>query len=245
MKDIRSRRMLPAIAGSDHSRNGHWVTALPRHRTVGDVMTAHVHVADPRTPFKLLMQIIEENRISAVPIVGSNGMPIGVVSASDLVLKERRTELESGNGPLHTWRPSADQAKGVVAADVMTSPAVTVSIDTPIAGAARVMHQLNVRRLVVVDQRLRVAGIVTRSDLLKVFMRTDEDLRGEVSEKLIPADIPVARRQKTRQGCLATVRDRARAGRPRIDASTRPCRTASGWHRASLLSSRRRTRSLQ
>jgi len=168
------------------------VTALPRHRTVGDVMTAHVHVADPRTPFKLLVQIIEENRISAVPIVDSNGMPIGVVSASDLVLKERRTELESGNGPLHMWRPSADQAKavGVVAADVMTSPAVTVSIDTPIAEAARVMHQRNVRRLVVVDQRLRVAGIVTRSDLLKVFMRTDEDLRGEVSGKLIPAVVP-------------------------------------------------------
>ena len=68
---------------------------LPRHRTVADVMTTRVHVASPETPFKLLVRLIEENRISAVPIVDHNGIPVGVVSESDLLFKERRGELTS------------------------------------------------------------------------------------------------------------------------------------------------------
>jgi len=49
------------------------------------------------------------------------------------------------------------------------------------------MQERNVRRLVVVDDRGRIAGIVSRSDLLQVFLRTDEELREEIAGKLIPA----------------------------------------------------------
>jgi CBS domain-containing protein len=161
-------------------------------RTVADVMTARVHVATPSTPFKVLVRVIEENRISAVPIVDPQGMPVGIVSESDLLLKERRTELELEGSPLHLWRRRHERAKaeGVIASDLMTSPVVTVSLGTPIAQAARVMQERNVRRLVVVDARGRIAGIVSRSDLLHVFLRTDQDLRDEVVQRLIPAVLP-------------------------------------------------------
>jgi CBS-domain-containing membrane protein len=52
------------------------------------------------------------------------------------------------------------------------------------------MQERNVRRLVVVDARGRIAGIVSRSDLLHVFLRTDQDLRDEVVQRLIPAVLP-------------------------------------------------------
>jgi len=164
------------------------VSSLPRHRTVADVMTTRVHVASPSTPFKMLVRLIEENRISAVPIVDAQGSPLGIVSESDLLLKENADPTN----PLDLLRQRSQRAKadGVVAAEVMTSPVVTVGIDTPIAQAARVMRERNVRRLVVVDTRLRIAGIVSRSDLLKVFLRTDEDLRDEVLHKLLPAVVP-------------------------------------------------------
>ena len=68
---------------------------LPRHRTVSDVMTSRVHVASPLAPFKLLVRMIEENRVSAIPIVDQQGVPIGIVSETDLLLKERRVELGS------------------------------------------------------------------------------------------------------------------------------------------------------
>ena len=155
-------------------------------------MTARVHGASPLTPFKLLVRLIEENRISAVPIVDNRGVPVGVVSESDLLLKERRHELEAEGGPLHAWRNRPERAKagGVLAQDLMTAPAITVPTQALITDAARVMHERNVRRLVVVDERGRIAGVVSRSDLLQVFLRTDEDLREEVVERLIPAILP-------------------------------------------------------
>jgi CBS domain-containing protein len=169
--------------------------SLLRHRTVADVMTERVHVATPSTPFKVLVRVIEENRISAVPVVDPQGTPLGIVSESDLLLKQRRTELELEGSPLHLWRRRQEKAKaeGVIASDLMTSPVVTVSLDTAIARAARVMQDRNVRRLVVVDARGRIAGIVSRSDLLQVFLRTDQDLRDEVVQKLIPAVLPTDR----------------------------------------------------
>jgi CBS domain-containing protein len=155
-------------------------------------MTSRVHVANAYTPFKVLVRLIEENRISALPIVDQHGMPIGVVSESDLLLKERRAELESKAGLLRMWRrrQEMDKAEGVVASDLMSSPAITVGLAATITEAARLMQQRNIRRLVVVDARGRIAGIVSRSDLLQVFLRTDEDLREEVESRIIPAVVP-------------------------------------------------------
>ncbi len=154
-------------------------------------MTVRVHIAGPLTPFKILVRLIEENRISAIPIVDERGMPVGVVSESDLLLKERRGELDSEGSPLHLWRRRQEKAKadGTLAADLMTAPAITVGLQASITEAARIMQERKVRRLVVVDARGRIAGIVSRSDLLQVFLRTDEDLR-ELVNRILPAVLP-------------------------------------------------------
>jgi len=165
------------------------MNVLPRHRTVADVMTTQVHVADPSAPFKVLVRLIEENRVSAIPIVDQNGVPVGIVSESDLLHKQRRHELEAEANlfELRKHRHERAHAAGLVASELMTSPPITVPTDTPLAEAARLMQARNVRRLVVVDARGRIAGIVSRSDLLQVFMRTDEDLRADVVDRIIPA----------------------------------------------------------
>jgi CBS domain-containing protein len=165
------------------------MSSLPRHRTVSDVMTTHVHVASPLAPFKFLVRLIEENRVSAIPIVDEKGTPIGIVSEADLLLKERRSELESSADLLHLQKRRHERAKaeGTVASEVMTSPAITVGVETPLSQAARLMQEKNVRRLVVVDERGRIAGIVSRSDLLQVFLRSDRELRAEIIDSLIPA----------------------------------------------------------
>jgi len=163
--------------------------ALPRRRTVSDVMTIHVHVASPQAPFKVLVRLIEDNKVSAIPIVDQQGIPVGIVSEADLLLKERRHELESSEDLLHLRKRRHERAKaeGTVASDVMTSPVITVPAGTPLSEAARIMQTKNVRRLVVVDQRGHIAGIVSRSNLLQVFLRTDEELRNEIKGTLIPA----------------------------------------------------------
>lgn len=152
-------------------------------------MTRCVHVGSPLTPFKYLVRLIEENRISAIPIVDQRGVPIGIVSESDLLLKERRRELESSQDLLHLQKRHVERAKaqGTVASEVMTSPPITIPSDTSLSRAARLMQEKNVRPLVVVDERGRIAGIVSRSDLLQVFLRTDEELREDIAGKVIPA----------------------------------------------------------
>ena len=164
------------------------MTTMPRHRTVSDVMTSRVHVAGPDMPFKLLVRLIEENRVSAIPIVDRNGVPIGIVSEADLLLKERRHELESEHNLVHPRKRRDNRAKaaGNVASELMTSPPITITSGASLSDAAHVMQERNVRRLVVVDERGRIAGIVSRSDLLRVFLRTDEELREEIVGKLIP-----------------------------------------------------------
>ena len=131
----------------------------PRRRpTVSDVMTSRVHVARPLTPFKRLVQLIEENRISAIPIVDAQGVPIGIVSESDLLFKERRHELETESSRLHPHRRRQERAKaeGVVAWEIMTKPTITVRSDATLPQAARVMQERKVRRLVVVDERDKI-----------------------------------------------------------------------------------------
>ena len=165
------------------------MSSLPRRRTVADVMTPRVHIAGPQAPFKLLVRLIEENRISAIPIVDLQGVPIGIVSESDLLLKERRSELEKEPDLIHLRRQHRlrSKAEAVVAEDLMTSPPITITTSAPLAEAARLMQERNVRRLIVVDPRGRIAGIVSRSDLLQVFLRSDEDLREEIVNVLLPA----------------------------------------------------------
>ena len=165
---------------------------MPRHRTVSDVMTTHVHVASPEAPFKVLVRLIEENKVSAIPIVDQQGVPIGIVSEADLLLKERRHELESEEDLFHPRKRRHERAKaeGTVASEIMTTPAITVPADTPLSQAAQMMQKKNIRRLVVVDQRGRIAGIVSRSNLLQVFLRTDAELRDEIAGSLMPSLAP-------------------------------------------------------
>lgn len=162
---------------------------LPRRWTIADVMTTQVHVASELTPFKLLVRLIDENRISAVPIVDRAGIPVGIVSEADLLLKERRLDIEADANLLHLRRRRKNLAKaeGLVARDLMTAPPISIHTDTTLTEAARVMQKRNVRRLVVVDGRGRIAGVVSRSDLLQVFLRADHEIRHEIVERLIPA----------------------------------------------------------
>src|SRR5438093_12252080 len=101
-------------------------SCLPRRRTVTDVMTTSVHIAGPQTPFKLLVRLIEENRVSAIPIVAQQGMPIGIVSEADLLLKERRSDREhEGLAHVRTRPEQPTTADAVLPSDLVTSPPIT------------------------------------------------------------------------------------------------------------------------
>ncbi|MFI6627159.1 CBS domain-containing protein [Streptomyces sp. NPDC050528] len=148
-------------------------------RTVGEVMTSDVIRAHPMTPFREVVQLLDRHRISGVPIVNDDDKVIGVISGTDLV-REQAHRADVGEGRAGT------------AEELMSTPAVTVHPEQPVPDAARVMERHGIERLPVVDEEDRLIGIATRRDLLRVFLRTDEDVRREVIDDVLVGALGLA-----------------------------------------------------
>jgi CBS domain-containing protein len=155
---------------------------------VQDVMTREVVAVGESTPFKEIVDLLARNRISAVPVLDESEHVAGVVSEADLLLKQEWPEGELGAPWFEFRRHRVERAKaaGAVAGQLMTSPAITIGPLATVNEAARVMHGAGVKRLPVVDPGTgRLAGIVTRGDLLRVFTRPDDEIWREVIDQVI------------------------------------------------------------
>ncbi|MER6530004.1 CBS domain-containing protein [Streptomyces sp. NPDC001508] len=152
---------------------------------VSDVMTHTVAAVGPRAPFKEMVRLMRDWKVSALPVIEGEGRVVGVVSEADLLPTEELRD-DPDVGYLRLRRP-ADLAKAeaVTAADLMTSPPVTVRADATLAEAARVMARARVKRLPVVDDLQLLQGVVSRTDLLKVFLREDDDIAEEVRREIV------------------------------------------------------------
>lgn len=154
---------------------------------IESVMTAEVVTAAPATPFRELVDLLEQHRISALPVVDDAGRVVGIVSEADLLVKEGYPHGVDDAGVIDALRHRRrlGKAAGTCAADVMTRRVVTVPLGAQVATTSRLLVRLGVKRLPVVDDQGRLAGIVTRSDLLKVFLRPDPAISWEVRHDLL------------------------------------------------------------
>jgi CBS domain-containing protein len=143
--------------------------------TVGEVMTKEVVTVGPETGFKTCVDLLRLHTISALPVVDGEERLLGIVSEADLLRKE---ESQASRG--HKDR----KAKARTAAEAMTSPAWSVGPAASLAQAARLMHSKKVKRLPVVEPGGRLVGIVSRVDLLKPYLRSDESIRREIAVQL-------------------------------------------------------------
>jgi len=180
--------------GEPRQYHGRW------QQRVGGVMTTRVVSVNLRTPYKRIAALLAQHQVSGVPVLVLGGHVAGVVSEADLLsAQERRlreAQLESGGH----FRRHADVKKhwGLTAGELMTSPAITTHPDAPLPAAARLMSSRHIKRLPVVEAGTtfgggvggKLIGIVSRCDLLSVFLRPDEDIAREVREML--AQLPQA-----------------------------------------------------
>ena len=151
--------------------------------TVKDVMTTEVVAVRRDTTFKELAAVLRRYRVSALPVVDDAGRVIGVISEADLLAKEALADPGVMAEVLH--RRDVRKAEGLTAGDLMTSPPVTAAPEDPIGQAARMMHFMRVKRLPVVNSGGQLVGIVSRSDVLTVFDRPDEDIRTEIVDSML------------------------------------------------------------
>ncbi len=162
-------------------------------------MTTSVVTVDRITPYQEIAQTLARHKISGVPVLKMGRHVVGVVSESDLLAAEDKTVRQArlrAQSP-RRWRLRQPRRISLVAGTMMTEPAITIHPDATIPGAARLMNTHHVRRLPVVDSDGKLVGIVTRRDLLSVFLRPDADIVHDVRQVLDelpltnPADVTV------------------------------------------------------
>lgn len=156
------------------------------HRTISELMTRKVASVQLDTPFKDIAHVLADNAVSAVPVLDSLGRPAGIVSEADLLRKAADRSDLSGRTPLpHLEAWERARAEGRTAAELMSAPAVCAHPEWTVVEAARLMEVQNVKRLPVVDETDALLGIVSRSDLLRVFLRKDKAIQEEIKQEAI------------------------------------------------------------
>jgi CBS domain-containing protein len=155
--------------------------------TVGDVMTRDVVTVGEETPYLEITRLLADSGASAVPVVDSAHRVLGIVSEADLLHK---VEFGDSNAGKPLWQRSSQRASRVKsvadrASQLMTSPAVTIGAEADLAQAAKLMHEHHVKRLPVVDASGRLTGIVSRTDLLRVYLRADSQIRDDVVDGVL------------------------------------------------------------
>lgn len=149
-------------------------------------MTPGVVSVGPDTHFKEIAQLLAGNDITSVPVIDDQDRPLGVVSEADLLRHEAAGE--DPNGLLPKPRMSArdrDRSEATTARGLMSSPAVCARPEWTVVEAARVMEQRHFKRLLVVDEAGRLIGVVSRSDLLRVFLRHDQAILEEIRHEVV------------------------------------------------------------
>lgn len=150
--------------------------------TVSDVMTPDVITVPADTPFKEVAELFARHRVSGFPVAEEGKGLVGVVSETDLLHKQERPQERRGDRLRRSRRAARRKATALTARDLMTGPMVTVEAGSTLSEAARLMAARDITRLVVVEGEW-MAGIVTRSDLLRAFLDSDEVLLQRVKRE--------------------------------------------------------------
>jgi CBS domain-containing protein len=151
-------------------------------------MTSPVTTITSHTSLKQAAALLRAGGFTALPVVDVNGDLVGVLSEADLLVKAERP----GDGATGSYAGRQRDARwaGTLVCHLMSRPAVTVGVDAPLAEAAELMLRHGLKRLPVLDGAARPVGVVSRGDLLKVFLRSDEEVRRAVRAGLGSEGLP-------------------------------------------------------
>jgi CBS domain-containing protein len=152
-----------------------------------DVMTRDVLAVTPNTSVREAALLMIDNRISGLPVV-EDDVVVGVISEADYVAKDSS----------RTWvsRVLFGQEGGMLTAiervgELMSRDPITIPVTATVQEAARLMTRNDVNRLPVVDHG-RMVGIVTRSDLIRAYVHSDDEIARDVKHMIAGLPEPMS-----------------------------------------------------
>lgn len=162
---------------------------ITMNATVNDVMTTTVVAVKQGASYKEMAALLRKYRVSAFPVLDDDQKVIGIVSEADLLAKAALNADRGGAITAMVHHNELKKADGVTAGDLMTSNVVTVKPDDTVEQAARLMYHLRVKRLPVIDPGGHLVGIVSRTDVLAVYDRPDEQIKAEITNEVIQREL--------------------------------------------------------
>lgn len=131
---------------------------MTHSRTVGEVMTANPISIAETASLAEAAKILDSQKITGLPVLDASGALVGVLSQTDLVRARANQEF------VQNW-------PGLPVGQIMTRPALTISVTSSLEEAARVMDGRRVHRLVVTDGAATPIGIISASDLVRSWLK--------------------------------------------------------------------------
>lgn len=149
----------------------HALMRLARSVRVTEVMTRGVVSVSRKTPLREVAELMASRKVSGVPVVEPDGTVAGVISERDFLstmgAEAAGTFMDVIAACLAGSRCLAAPARAKCAEDIMSSPAVTVTPETPLMEVANIMAQRHINRVPVVDKDGRLIGIASRADIVQ------------------------------------------------------------------------------
>jgi CBS domain-containing protein len=146
--------------------------------SVAQVMTSPVLSVTTTTPLQDAVKLMSEHDVSGLPVIDDTGALVGELSEQDLMVRE--SGFDAGpyvmlldaviylRNPLN-WDRQVHQVLGSTVGDVMGSRPHTCPLDTSLPAAARLLHDRSTQRLFVLDDQEKLAGVLTRGDVVRAL----------------------------------------------------------------------------
>ena len=147
-------------------------------KTVAEIMTADPTTVSPQTSLQEAIQILADKEISGLPVIDDDGQLVGVISETDLTWQATGVETPPYvmflDSVIYLQNPlkhneEVHKALGQTVGEAMSDRPTTIKGNQPVREAARIMHDKKVRRLPVVDDDLKLIGIITQGDVIRMM----------------------------------------------------------------------------
>ncbi|HZJ06184.1 MAG TPA: CBS domain-containing protein [Nocardioidaceae bacterium] len=164
-------------------RRAAWETRRRRQVLIKDVMSSPAITITARMSVKDGLKLLDEHRVTSLPVTDQDGHILGIVSESDLLRDAVHPDPRAHMFLDEQWQEPPHRVE-----DVMSTLSMTVSSDADLSDAVELMTSTAVKSLPVVDDG-RVVGVVSRSDVVHLLARSDDRIQGEIDDLLRSAGL--------------------------------------------------------